>query len=114
MDEDRMPLPDPIERGETACDDWFCDTRVGDQNRCGCGRLFNLEEGETAVLSVAMFGAGLATTWAVEARWAGWVYPLEVEGEAGTIRATVQDPGVGAPLGNPFPRDRGGSRRRRS
>lgn len=62
----------------------------------------HLEEGETAVLSVAMFAAGLATSWAVQARWAGWVYPIEIEGEAGTIRATAQDPGVREPLSDRF------------
>jgi len=62
----------------------------------------HLEEGENAILSVAMFAGGLATVWALQARWAGWVYPIEIEGEAGTIRATAQDPGVRAPLSDRF------------
>jgi len=40
-----IELPDPIERGEVACEDWYFDSKVGDQHRCGCGRLFNLEDG---------------------------------------------------------------------
>ena len=40
-------IPDPIERGEQACDDWYFDSKVGDKHRCGCGRLFDLDDGET-------------------------------------------------------------------
>ncbi len=61
----------------------------------------HLVEGDDASLVVHMAFAGLLTTWAIAGRWGGWVYPLEIEGEAGTIRATQQDPGVRAPLGAP-------------
>ena len=54
----------------------------------------HLEEGDIAVLSVAMFNAGVATTWAIQARWAGWLYPVTVEGDAGSIRGTATDPGI--------------------
>lgn len=59
----------------------------------------HLTEGESAQLFVAMYGAALAATWILTARWGGFLYALEVEGEAGTIRETAQDPGIRDPLG---------------
>lgn len=59
----------------------------------------HLEEGESAQLFLTWFAGGLATTWGFAVRWGGYLYPLEVEGEAGTIRQTAQDPGIRDPLG---------------
>lgn len=41
-------IPDPIERGEAACEAWYFDN-VGPDGRvkCCCGKWFKLEDGET-------------------------------------------------------------------
>lgn len=55
----------------------------------------------------------VASSWVVNFEFGGWMYTPTVEGEAGTIRETAQDPGVRQPLANPFPRAPAGRRRRR-
>lgn len=62
----------------------------------------HLEENETATLFITFDFFGAATTWDIRAGWGGWIYPVELEGEAGTIRGTAQDPGIRHPLENPF------------
>ena len=42
-----MSLPDPIERAESRAERQFDDMYVGDgKMRCGCGNVFNMEDGE--------------------------------------------------------------------
>ena len=59
----------------------------------------HFDEGDTCDLEVAnVFDPG--AVYLFDLRWCGWVYPIAVEGEAGSIRQTLQDPGAAAPLGS--------------
>ena len=41
-------MMDPIERGEARCEAWYAEAvRPDGRVKCQCGRLFNLEDGET-------------------------------------------------------------------
>jgi len=43
-----MNIPDPIERGESRCERWLSEAEQPDGRvKCDCGKLFNLDEGET-------------------------------------------------------------------
>lgn len=59
----------------------------------------HFEEGDTCDLRVGSLVD--VSTKVYDLRWGGWVYPISVEGEAGSIRGTLQDPGVIAPLQDP-------------
>lgn len=40
-------IPDPIERGESRCEDWYFDNVENGIATCSCGNTFKLGEGET-------------------------------------------------------------------
>ncbi len=42
-----MYLPDPIERGEQRCENWYCDNVKKGIATCCCGKQFPFNEGET-------------------------------------------------------------------
>lgn len=42
-----MYVPDPIERGESSCEDWYFDNVKNGIATCCCGNEFNIDEGET-------------------------------------------------------------------
>ena len=42
-----MTLPDPIERGESACEQWADNNLIGDIMTCFCGRQCKIDEAET-------------------------------------------------------------------
>lgn len=41
-----MYIPDPIERGEQRCGDWYFDNVRNGIATCDCGKEFRLEDGE--------------------------------------------------------------------
>lgn len=57
----------------------------------------HLVPGDRLDIEIATFNA-ILDTYTISAAWGGWMYPLLVEGEAGSIRATQQDPGMRQPL----------------
>ena len=40
-------IPDPIERGESLCEQWYFDNVSECIATCACGNKFKIEEGET-------------------------------------------------------------------
>jgi hypothetical protein len=42
-----MYLPDPIERGEQRCEDWYFRNVRNGVAKCQCGEAFKIEDGET-------------------------------------------------------------------
>ncbi len=62
----------------------------------------NIVEGDQLDLVIALQLTAPTASWLVFWTASGWTYPVTVEGEAGSIRGTGQDPGVRAPLRNPF------------
>lgn len=61
-----------------------------------------LEEGDQLDVVLELFGPGATVSWLNYWTCSGWIYPVTVEGDAGSIRGTLADPGIAHPLRDPF------------